>query len=429
MTTLPSPASLTKVGGTFQIYYNSNLRSIDGLILATVGNVDISQNRLLQTIAGFQQLVHISGFISINYNPSLTSITGFSKLASIRGSQLINGHALSVLYNGALTDISGFKSLSTIEYGTVNIQGNTQLCYAGYPKWSYGSYGLRYSTGDKGIDWRTKLSLTYNWQFTWGSDNGIPTLNIQNNGNQTTCGKKYNNTYIVSHTLVSATCHSSCTSGAGCLGPNEPDLCGKCYQTSSINSCDELSPPDTQSQTCMILWPPTELPFSAVFGLVVGLGGILIILIVIGILVVVYKVRKRFSDENKGSYHVQVNIITLKDVYSYVITQSTVETGDYESDSSYLYAQPNKAKKTTESAAEIELKATVSGYAPVEAKYKKRETEQSKSPGFRESRGNEEWSTEEGEEQTDEGEEYEFPSKKIQLIKEIGKGEFGKVYY
>lgn len=190
LTTLPSPAKLTKVQGTLRVYYNSNLRGISGLILATAGNIDISQNQLLQTIQGLQELAHTSGYISISYNPSLTSITGFNKLTSIQGNNLVNGHALTITYNGELTDISGFKTLDTIDYGTVHIEGNTRLCYAGYPTWNYGSYGLRYSNGDKGIDWRSKLTTqTHIWQFTWGEAIGIPTLLIQNNGNITDCGK------------------------------------------------------------------------------------------------------------------------------------------------------------------------------------------------------------------------------------------------
>lgn len=124
----------------------------------------------------------------MSYNPALVSVTGLSNLVTIQGKQLVNGHSLVILHNVALIDMSGLRSLNTIEHGTVHIEGNTQLCYSGYPRWTYGSYGPRYSTGDHGIDWRSKLATQTNWQFTWGG-NGIPTLNIQDNGNHTTCGK------------------------------------------------------------------------------------------------------------------------------------------------------------------------------------------------------------------------------------------------
>lgn len=114
--------------------------------------------------------------------------------------------------------------------------------------------------------------------------------------------------------LASAACHSSCISGAGCFGPSNADLCGICYQTASINSCHEVDAPETVSQTCVTLWPPTELPFSAIFGLVVGFGCTLLLIIMVAILFIVYKVRKRYRDQSEGSYSIHVrssNIFTL----------------------------------------------------------------------------------------------------------------------
>ena len=187
LSVFPNIPRLTQIQGALRIYYNTGLRSIAGLILGTVGSLEIAQNQLLHSIDSLQ-INRISDHVSISYNPSLGSIRGLTNLISIEGSQLVNGHALRILYNPVLTDISGFQSLNTINHGTVHIEGNTQLCYSGYPRWSYGSYGSRYSTGDKGIDWRSKLNSQYSWQFTWGG-NGIPTLNIQGNGNYSTCGK------------------------------------------------------------------------------------------------------------------------------------------------------------------------------------------------------------------------------------------------
>lgn len=90
------------------------------------------------------------------------------------------------------------------------------------------------------------------------------------------------------------------------------------------------------------------------------------------------------------------------------------------------------------------MKATASSsYEPVKANGVK-----SRSPNFRESQREEEWSDNEDDEErnlppssrkenslSEEGEDeeeridlLEFPSKKIQLMKEIGQGDFGKVY-
>lgn len=114
--------------------------------------------------------------------------------------------------------------------------------------------------------------------------------------------------------IASTTCHSSCQTGAGCLGPSSSGLCGSCYQTSSINSCDEVQAPEVEAQNCVTLWPPTELPFSAIFGLLVACGGTLIIIVLIAICVAVYKIRKKYGgdEESKGSYNVnEVSTSTL----------------------------------------------------------------------------------------------------------------------
>lgn len=189
LTSIPAIPRLTSILGTLQIYYNAGIQTIASIVLATVGNVEISQNGLLRTIDSLQ-VSQIKGYLSVSYNPSLSSITGLTSLVTIQGNELVNGHALVLLHNRALTDISGLRALDTIEHGTVHIEGNTQLCYSGYPRWTYGSYGQRYSTGDRGIDWRSKLALQNSWQFTWDG-NGVPTLNIQDNGNHSTCGNYY----------------------------------------------------------------------------------------------------------------------------------------------------------------------------------------------------------------------------------------------
>ena len=199
ITSIPNLSNLNEIKGTFRIYYNSMLRTVDGTTgLNAVGNLEIAQNRVLQSITGLQSLLKVSGYLSIERNPILTGITGLNHLITIQGEDLVNDHALAILYNHVLTDISGFKSLTSIAFGTVHIEGNTALCYSGYPLWNYGSYGKRYSSGDMGIDWRTILSTI--WQYSWEDGTGVPSLVIQDNGNQSICGK-----YIMS-LLVSICC-------------------------------------------------------------------------------------------------------------------------------------------------------------------------------------------------------------------------------
>ena len=183
--------SLEEVVGTITVHYNQGLQTISGFgMLQKVANIEISQNTNLESVTGMMgSLNAVDGYVALERNPVLSNINGFSSVTTISGSELFSGHSLVLLYNNALTDLKAFRSVTTISGGTVRIEGNSNLCYAGYPKWNYGSYGSRYSSGDMGIDWRSKLSAVPQWQYTWGMT-GVPTLVIQDNGNQTTCGKE-----------------------------------------------------------------------------------------------------------------------------------------------------------------------------------------------------------------------------------------------
>ena len=189
-------ASLIRVTGSIVVYYNRELASISGLpSLQTVeGSLTISQNQKLSRIDGFSSLSVIDGYLSVERNGALNEMGGFRRLSAIRGREILSGHALSVVYNTQLTHLTGFSGIANISYGTVRIEGNSRLCYAGYPTWSFGEYQIRPmasdSGADKGIDWRTRLSGVEPWQFTWGVvGGGIPTLLIQDNAPEGTCGK------------------------------------------------------------------------------------------------------------------------------------------------------------------------------------------------------------------------------------------------
>ncbi len=191
--------SLRSITGSIVVYYNLNLQTITGFsALGTIGaSLEVSQNRNLATISGFQMLTNIGGYLLLERNIALTNIDGFMNLETIRGADLLAGHALNLLYNTALTELRGFRDLDTIVYGTVHIEGNTKLCYAGYPQWDgEGSYPDRLPVGygDMGIDWRTKLNSSFQWQYTWGVEGaGYPTLVIQNNADSSSCGEQSNN--------------------------------------------------------------------------------------------------------------------------------------------------------------------------------------------------------------------------------------------
>ena len=187
-------SSLREIAGSLVIFYNRNLQRISGFgALQTVTNIEISQNMILQAVSspGFQSLLTIRGYLQIDANVALNSLDGFQTLQMIGGSDLVAGHALNILYNTNLSSLRGFRSLNAIGYGTVHIEGNTNLCYAGYPQWNVGSYPPRLprGSGDVGIDWRTRLAMTVpDWQYTWGVA-GFPTLVVQNNAVRTSCSE------------------------------------------------------------------------------------------------------------------------------------------------------------------------------------------------------------------------------------------------
>ena len=75
-----------------------------------------------------------------------------------------------------------------------------------------------------------------------------------------------------------ASCDQSCDEGAGCLGPNDPGLCGSCLQ----GSCD-IGPSPTSAScdpTSIPYWPPTEMPYSLLFGFLFAIVGLLLLVVV-----------------------------------------------------------------------------------------------------------------------------------------------------
>ncbi len=176
---------------SIDIYYNANLTSITALASIThlQGYLRVVQNPKLVSITGL--FANIGSYLEIDRNPSLNEVN-FNQLTAIGGADTVAGHALSIGYT-ALQSLSGFRALSSISYGTVRIEGNTALCYAGYPQWGeLGQFASRDSSSgaDKGLDWRQLLSASNQWQYTWGVEGGgIPTLLIRDNAPAGTCGE------------------------------------------------------------------------------------------------------------------------------------------------------------------------------------------------------------------------------------------------
>ena len=186
-------SSLTNIAGTLKIYYNERLHTVGGFeVLETVGNLEISQNANLTKIVGLSSLETIGGYLQIDHNQQLVELDGLSGVGAIGGSEVVAGHALNVLYNTALRDLRWLQNLTSIRFGTVHIEGNLVLCYAGYPQWSVGGFNSRPPSGDRGIDWRTLLAAggVPSWQYSWNTEgSGYPTLVIQNNAPYDFCGK------------------------------------------------------------------------------------------------------------------------------------------------------------------------------------------------------------------------------------------------
>ena len=182
---------LTAIAGTLRIYYNQRLHTISGLgALSNLGSLEISQNGNLTRVSGLSSLGIIGGHLQINHNQRLVSLDGLSGIRSIGGADLVAEHALVVLYNPSLPDLRWLRNLSRIEFGTVHIEGNSELCYAGYPQWMVGGFAPRPPTGDRGVDWRRFLGGVPLWQYSWGEEGGgYPTLVVQNNAGYNDCGR------------------------------------------------------------------------------------------------------------------------------------------------------------------------------------------------------------------------------------------------
>lgn len=189
--------ALETIRGSLIIEANMEVLAVVNAFIALTrldGSLIIRQNGALTSVrAAFSVLERIGGYINIERNRKLTDVSGLATLSVIEGNQLMGGSALSVLFNPALEDMAWLTRLTNIENGVVHIEGNTGLCYAGYPQWgTFGSFFGRSGVQgeDQGIDWRTLIHSSANWEYMW-TDMNIPSLVVKDNAASETCGTLY----------------------------------------------------------------------------------------------------------------------------------------------------------------------------------------------------------------------------------------------
>ena len=187
-------SALQTIRGSLIIEANMDLQSVMSAFAALNrldGSLTIRQNgALTSVVTSFLALDRIGGYINIERNQKLNDLSGLGTLSVIEGKQLLVGSALSVLFNPALEDLAWLASMDSIENGVVHIEGNTALCYAGYPQWgTFGSFFNRSGVlgEDKGIDWQSLISSTAEWEYSW-TGTSIPSLVVKGNAPSGSCG-------------------------------------------------------------------------------------------------------------------------------------------------------------------------------------------------------------------------------------------------
>ena len=289
---------LVAVGDGVEIRRNPSLLSISVLnkLKRLAGSLVVVYNPKLSDVGGFQSLNEIDGSVQIDRNAQLTSLSALSLVETIGGGDLIAGYyALSISYNVALVNLRALSRLKKIQQGTVHVEGNRMLCFAGYPQWGQTSFVRRPrdDTGDKGINWLWILNGSSSPDILWSwsqGDDYVPTLLVRDNGDGSQCD--------------AIQCSASCKKGAGCWA-DDVNSCGECgglcndfAPTVLTTSSSTKSPSDSTSAGW---WPPFRMPYLAIFIAVVVAVVLLIILITIGC-VLCCRWRRR---ERKGSFRLK----------------------------------------------------------------------------------------------------------------------------
>lgn len=96
-----------------------------------------------------------------------------------------------------------------------------------------------------------------------------------------------------------ASCDSSCAPGAGCLGPNNPSLCGVCRRLEdNSNTCDAVPTPPPRSSNSMAIILGVVIPIVII---------ILLVLLALGIWGAVV-LSRRWKEGRNGSFDVTVSL-------------------------------------------------------------------------------------------------------------------------
>ena len=186
---------LHTITGSLVVEDNARLNVIDSFqILANLGGNLILRNnpalvQMNMSSGAPSILTRVEGYLHIERNLQLANLEFLSTITTIAGNQLLDRISFALLYNPKLNDLKWLRSLKSIHNGTVWIEGNTQLCYAGYPQWQLGAYKARtqLQNADKGIDWRTFMVNQVPSDFTWLGTN-IPYLVVKDNAPEGSCG-------------------------------------------------------------------------------------------------------------------------------------------------------------------------------------------------------------------------------------------------
>lgn len=83
------------------------------------GDVRIENNDSLESLAGLENLIHVSDNLSINNNDALIHLQGLSGLTTI-------GQTISIENNKVLSSLSGLENITTL-YGALTINNNASL--------------------------------------------------------------------------------------------------------------------------------------------------------------------------------------------------------------------------------------------------------------------------------------------------------------
>lgn len=111
---------LKKVFGNVIIDGNNALNTLEDFVLEEVGiGIEISNNKLLPNLRGFEALTEISGDLFVMRNPSLQSLDGVNNVTNIGLNLILSG-------NDMLDDLEGLGSCKKVS-GLISIADNQSL--------------------------------------------------------------------------------------------------------------------------------------------------------------------------------------------------------------------------------------------------------------------------------------------------------------